>query len=945
MRDWPAASMILSHPLRYLGSLFLFVMAIAAAAGAEEPSGGLVVLDTAGVWRLHQTFSPPVIQSDKGASPLLFGRKWLDQATEAPPQTWTNADFDDSAWLRGPARIAWDTPYLSRLCLRGKFTVTDTASVKGLALTLAYYGGAVVYVNGKEVLRKHMPGDIKDGNDAPADGYPDEAFVDGQGGNLGELGPYSKQTSAEDARRIALRTRLAEAAVPPSLLRKGTNVVAIQIVRAPYGRAMEKFRDKFDHPSVKRMLGTKELPTITELKWGTCSIRHVQLTAGATGGIVQNAVRPGGFQVWNSEVLASDFDQDFGSSAEDLRPMCIAGARNGSFSGKVVVSSGKAIKSLRAAVSDLKGPGTIPASAVRIRYGIAWGEDAGAVSLYPLIPQLLGALAENPPAEIPVREGRASQASLKTPGQPKPVPGAVTSVWVTVDIPADARPGRYTGTVTITADGQKPAEVPVHLTVEDWKLPDPQDCSTWVELIQSPDTLVKEYGLERWSDRHFQMIAQSMKHLNRIGSRVIYVPVICHTNIGNEESMVRWIRKPDGRYEWDFSIMDKYLDTAVKFMGKPKVVCFWVWEKFMFPTLDDPKTYEVNNPRVRPNDNPDGTNDGIRDYIGKGPMVTVLDPTTGKVKNEFLPYLLSPESKAIWKPLFEELSKRMQRRGLRDAMMIGTASDIVPRKEHFAFFNEVAPGIPWVSHTHNLHNRIFEAAGAKLGYYTTVFNVAFPLDPSEGRRHGWQEKDLHAHLLRNWSLDSDFFPMTTWRHMAELNIAGSQRGIGRLGADFWRVLKNPSGSRVGRIYEACPEGNWRSNDICTSFLAPSPDGPVATTRYEMMREGVQECEARITIERALVDEGLRKKLWDDLAARCQETLDERTRCMIRGISTLQLTGYWRQLAPLATHESGGWWNKPGIAGNAWFISSGWQDRTRKLFALAAEVQRPWEADR
>jgi hypothetical protein len=111
----------------------------------------------------------------------------------------------------------------------------------------------------------------------------------------------------------------------------------------------------------------------------------------------------------------------------------------------------------------------------------------------------------------------------------------------------------------------------------------------------------------------------------------------------------------------------------------------------------------------------------------------------------------------------------------------------------------------------------------------------------------------------------------------------------------------------------------------------------------MLREGVQECEARIFIERALLDETLRAKLGDDLAKRCQDMLDERTRCMIRGISSLKLTGYWRQLAPLATHGSGGWWNKPGIAGNAWFIGSGWRDRTRQLFALAGEVSRKLDA--
>ena len=917
----------------------LIALAFSAPLPAQEGGNGVVVLDTTGVWRLHQTFAPPLIQSPDGVKPLLFNKTWLEQETPPPPEGWTDPDFDDSGWLRGPAGIACDSPYLSRLCLRGKFTVTDPGKVRDLALTLGYYGGVVVHVNGKEAARGHLPAHIGDGGGALAEGYPEEAFVDEQGGNLGPWTAYARNTSAETARRLELRTRLLSGVpVQPGMLREGVNVVAIEIVRAPYNRVMENFRDVFDHPSIKRMLKVKQLETFVELKWGTCSIRHVQLTAKGPGGLIQNAVRPKGLQVWNSDVLASDFDLDFGSPAETLHPMRIAGTRGGSFSGKVVVGSDKAIKGLRVTVGDLRGPGRIPASAVRVRYGIPWGEDAGASSRYPATPGLLGALAETPPEEVPVREPRTSRYySLQTPNQPTPVPGAVTSVWVTVDVPADAKPGRYDGELAVQAEGERPVNVPLRLTVEDWRLPDPQAYRTWVELIQSPDTLVEEYHLQRWSDRHFEMIARSMRHLNRIGSRVVYIPIICHTNLGNEESMVRWIRKGDGKYDWDFSIMERYLDTAEKHMGKPKVVCFYVWEKFMFPTVENPVTYEADRPRVRANDNPDGTNDEIREYIGKGPRVTVLETATGKVEKQFLPYLLDPASKTIWKPLFDELRKRMERRGLPDAMMLGTPSDVVLRKEHFAFFNEVAPDIPWVSHTHGLHNRIFEAGGARLGYYSTVFNVVFALDPDEGRRYGWKEPELHAHMLRNWYLDTDYFPLTTWRHMTELNVAGSQRGIGHMGADFWRVVKGRRGARAGRIYEKYPEGNWRSNDVCTSLLAPAPDGPVATTRYEMLREGLQECEARVFIEQALTDEDLRRKLGDDLARRCQEALDERTRCMIRGISSLQLTGYWRQLAPLATHGSGGWWNKPGIAGNVWFISSGWQERTRKLFSLAGEV--------
>jgi len=667
-----------------------------------------------------------------------------------------------------------------------------------------------------------------------------------------------------------------------------------------------------------------------DLRWCPCTIRHAQLTAAGPGGVVQNAVRPPGVQLWNSNLLANDFALDFGDTAEKLRPVEIVGVRGGSFSGEVVLGSEKAIHGLRTTMGVLRGPGAIPASAVRIRCAVPWGDESGAAGRYPTEPGLLGALAESPPKEIPVRQTTRHWASAKLPLSPKPVFGAVVPLWVTVDVPAYARPGEYKGTLTIRMKGEKPLNVPVRLFVEDWTLPQPQDYRTWVELIQSPDTLVEEYGLKRWSGEHFRMIAKTMEYLNRIGSRILYIPVICHTNIGNEESMVRWIPKADGTYTWDFSIMDRYLDLAEVHMGKPKVVCFWVWETFLFPTADDPKTFE----QYRPDRRPARVTDGPEAYIARGPKVTVLDPATGKTENRQLPYLLESKSKTIWSPLFEELRRRMKARGLEGAMMLGTASDVVLRKDHFAFFNEVAPGLPWVNHSHFDVTNVYKAGGAKLGYYTSVMNVWFPGYPEDGRRYGWKREELHAHLRSRWG--RDYFPLTTWRHVAEVNITGEQRGIGRLGADFWKAVKDKRGSRVGRVFKKYPESGWRSNDLCSSLLAPGADGPVATVRYEMTREGVQECEARIFIERALTDAKLKAKLGDDLARRCQDALDERIRFMIRGMSNLNLDGY---IPGWSTNATICWWNSLTINGHRWFIASGWEGRTRKLYRLAGEVER------
>jgi Family of unknown function (DUF6067) len=69
-------------------------------------------------------------------------------------------------------------------------------------------------------------------------------------------------------------------------------------------------------------------------------------------------------------------------------------------------------------------------------------------------------------------------------GQPAGAPFTVTAstnqpVWLDVYIPAAAVPGVYTGTVTVTANGQTPVNVPLTLTVWNLTLPDMSAVTTY----------------------------------------------------------------------------------------------------------------------------------------------------------------------------------------------------------------------------------------------------------------------------------------------------------------------------------------------------------------------------------------------------------------------------------------------------------------------------------
>jgi len=636
-------------------------------------------------------------------------------------------------------------------------------------------------------------------------------------------------------------------------------------------------------------------------------------------------------RVWASDLISDAFA---GRPADAPSTVSIIGARNGTFSGRVIVESSAPIKGLRAAAGALTMAGaSIPAANVRVRYAVPW--DGRAWHRYR--PSGLDILLESPPAEV---------TGYRNP--------PLAAAWITVKVPRDAKPGVYNGRLRLKAAGLPATTVPVELRVADWALPDRQDYRTWVGMIQSPDTLAMEYNVPLWSKRHWQLIARSFGHMSEVGCRNVFIPLLCRTNFGNEESMVRWIRKGEGKYDYDFTVMDQYLDMAEKHLGTPKMVTFQVWELYLSPRSLTRSLWKT------------GPVKGARQALqGKGPRVTVVDPKTGKTEPLHLPRFEDPASEALWRPLFAELRKRMKRRGLEKAMMIGLNSDVWPSKEEVVFLHRVSGGLPWASHAHPGRLRNRPAVGNKLlhrtadvGYEAHVYGLGYQVNPAKGRHYGWRRPALVVRFARNgWPNTASVLQM---RLLPAFNITGDQRGVGRIGADVWYVFKNRRGRRSGAIYRRYPEANWRNLDIESWVLAPGPEGAVATARLENLRQGVQECEARILIERALLDPARRKRLGERLAGQCEALLNERQRAMWKTVwsndADLDGLGLVRARNPIeslwqALTKGGkklpGYWDSEArrmrrdeaIKGRAWFAASGWQERNAKLFTLAGAVAK------
>ncbi len=586
--------------------------------------------------------------------------------------------------------------------------------------------------------------------------------------------------------------------------------------------------------------------------------------------VLSPATRSDPAAVWCPNPLTEILEgADYSDKNDPEAAIRIVGTRNGAFSGQAVVYFKTPAKGPDASVSDLilrGGAATIPAAAIEVRYAIPRGLGESSK------PSPFDALTETPRPD-----------------------GTTHPVWITVNVPQDAPPGEYEGTVSVAG-----RSIPVRLTVCDWTLPAPADFITFVDFIQSAESVAVQYNVPLWSDRHVELVGASFRQLAKVGNKTIYLHLAGRSNFGNSETIVRWTKEGDG-FKHDFSPVEQYLDAALKNGIKPAVIVMYDWEPYVgggHKHSDAPRTL--------------------------GNYFTVYDPKTGTVSEAEGPIHGGPSPGypnypadyiAFWKPVYDGIYRVLKDRNLAGAVIChGLFKDgAQPNESTVKTLKQITLWAVWADQNHGSPSSIH---GEPVGYDTTVWNAQMPVDPAQKRTYGWQRTRIVAMFDRDMGQAIFAGQIVRSRLLGELNISGNQRGFGRMAADFWPVLKDGRG-RVSSLAARYPESSWAQLNLrATSYLSPGPNGAGTTIRFEMLREGIQECEARIFIEKAL----LAKKLPEPLAAKCQEILDERVRAIITGLGP----GIKR---PRQTE----------VGTVAAFVASNWQERSRMLYAAAAEV--------
>lgn len=207
--------------------------------------------------------------------------------------------------------------------------------------------------------------------------------------------------------------------------------------------------------------------------------------------------------------------------------------------------------------------------------------------------------------------------------------GTPRAVWYEVNIPQNAAPGVYQGTITATAPGCEPVAQHIELTVENAVLPEPAAWQIHLDLWQHPQSVARWHDVQPWSEEHFALMRPLMKRLAEAGQKCITCTLLDEAwNAQTYDwfpSMIRWVRGKDGTMRYDYNELDAWIHFMHDEIGiREQISCY-----SMLPWHLKIKYYDETS--------------GQHEYLHAKPG--------------------TPEFEAAWGPFLQDFHRHMQEKG------------------------------------------------------------------------------------------------------------------------------------------------------------------------------------------------------------------------------------------------------------------------------------------
>ena len=142
--------------------------------------------------------------------------------------------------------------------------------------------------------------------------------------------------------------------------------------------------------------------------------------------------------------------------------------------------------------------------------------------------------------------------------------GATRPVWLNINIPETAKAGNYKWTIIAEAKGGLRKEFDLSCEVLNMVLPKPAEWNFHLDLWQNPFSVARIHNVGLWSDMHFELMRKYYTILADAGQKCATISLSNKPWNGQTYDpyygMIKWIKKKDGSWNYDFSLFDKYVN-------------------------------------------------------------------------------------------------------------------------------------------------------------------------------------------------------------------------------------------------------------------------------------------------------------------------------------------------------------------------------------------------
>ena len=303
---------------------------------------------------------------------------------------------------------------------------------------------------------------------------------------------------------------------------------------------------------------------------------------------------------------------------QELTPTYSTAAWRGEkVSAQVVLWAGKDVDGVKCEVSDFKSEeATLPSSIAEVRfvrYTIAdfWADNCrcGRLIDHPAI--LHADMLDNLDRyDIPAN--------------------SVRPVWITVNIPAEAKAGVYSAKVKVSHKGCGSITLPLEVEVVDQVLAEPKDWNFHLDLWQHPSAIARIEQVDMWSDAHFEAMRPYMQMLADAGQKVITATLNRdpwrYQCFDDYEAMILWTKHEDGSWSYNYEVFDRWVEFMMSLGIDKYINCY-----SMLPWGDCTLDYHD---------------------VAVGNKLRQINTAPGK-----------PEYEAAWGPFLKDFSKHLREKG------------------------------------------------------------------------------------------------------------------------------------------------------------------------------------------------------------------------------------------------------------------------------------------